>query len=402
MPNREHVRQHTPRILELACLLVAGLVLAAVVAVVTSVWMAGVAGSAAVGIFWAVMAVVVLGGIGGLLVWAHCSGNGLAARTPYEPRGEVRRVASRDGTEIHVEVEGPQDPDLTVVFVHGWTCSTAVWEGQRNALIGHGVRTVCYDQRGHGRSGWKGMAAGERGVRQLADDLEAVIAATAPTGRLVLVGHSMGGMTIMAFTERHLRLVEERVEGVLFLGTSAGPLSETLTLGLPAALTPLHKLVRRHAVSMITLLGFMPKPMARLLGIGPYLFFGNLMAVSSKSDLAKSLTARGVWGTPLSVAGRALDAVLTHDERDAVPSLDPARVVTVSGDADHLVPIADQVELARLVGDARHVIVEGAGHMIAQEALETTNTELLALIELVRDGTHDEQDDVAEVVVVPA
>ena len=153
---------------------------------------------------------------------------------------------------------------------------------------------------------------------------------------------------------------------------------------------------------MITLLGFMPKPMARLLGIGPYLFFGNLMAVSSKSDLAKSLTARGLWETPLSVAGRALAAVLTHDERDAVSSLDPARVVTVSGDADHLVPIADQVELARLVGDARHVIVEGAGHMIAQEALETTNTELLALIELVRDGTHDEQDDVAEVVVVPA
>lgn len=400
MPTREHVRLHADRIIELICLLLGGLLVAAGVAVAASVWVASIVGGAVVWLAWVVGAALVVGGVAALLLRAHRTGNGLAARTPYPPRGEQLRAASKDGTELHVEVEGSADAEVTVVFVHGWTCSTAVWEAQREALVGKDVRVVSYDQRGHGRSGWLGMDEGDLGVRQLSDDLEAVIAATAPAGRLVLVGHSMGGMTVMAFTHRHAQLVEERVDAVCFLATTAGPLSATMRLGVAEPLWPLHRLLRRHAVSMITLLGFMPQRMARSLGIGPYLFFGNLLAVGSRSDGAKADTARGLWETPLSAAARALQAVLTHDERDAVPSLDPARVVIVSGDRDRLVPIEDQVELARLIGDARHVIVEGAGHMMAQEAPEVVNAEIVGLLALARGGTHDQHDDVAEVVVV--
>ncbi len=45
-----------------------------------------------------------------------------------------------------------------------------------------------------------------------------------PDGPVVLVGHSMGGMAIMAFAERHPELFAERVAGVALVSTSAGGL----------------------------------------------------------------------------------------------------------------------------------------------------------------------------------
>ncbi|MDI5982853.1 alpha/beta fold hydrolase, partial [Amycolatopsis magusensis] len=56
--------------------------------------------------------------------------------------------------------------------------------------------------------------------------------AVVPEGRLVLAGHSMGGMTIMALAERHPELVSRRVAGVAFVATSSGEMNR-LTLGLP-------------------------------------------------------------------------------------------------------------------------------------------------------------------------
>ncbi|MFF8608854.1 alpha/beta fold hydrolase [Streptomyces sp. NPDC015346] len=108
-------------------------------------------------------------------------------------------AVSADGSRIHVEVYGPEGAP-TVVLAHGWTCSIAFWAEQIRALsTDH--RVIAYDQRGHGRS----PAVGRSGysTRALADDLEAVLAATlAPGEKAVLAGHSMGGMTLMAAADR--------------------------------------------------------------------------------------------------------------------------------------------------------------------------------------------------------
>ncbi len=50
-----------------------------------------------------------------------------------------------------------------------------------------------------------------------------------PDGPVVLVGHSMGGMTIMAFAERHPELFEDRVVGVGLVSTTAGGLQDRTT-----------------------------------------------------------------------------------------------------------------------------------------------------------------------------
>src|SRR5690606_25350498 len=111
----------------------------------------------------------------------------------------VLRVRSADGTMLHAEVHGPEDAP-TVVFSHGWTCSTLVWLPILRVL-GDSIRAVLYDQRGHGRSETPRRSG--YSTTALADDLCAVLHATVPRGtRVAVVGHSMGGMTLMAAADR--------------------------------------------------------------------------------------------------------------------------------------------------------------------------------------------------------
>ena len=85
-----------------------------------------------------------------------------------------------------------------MVVSHGYALSLDSWHYQRLALQGR-VRTVWWDQRGHGRS--QRGPVGSATIDQVGADLAAVIEATAPTGPLVLVGHSMGGMTVMSLAD---------------------------------------------------------------------------------------------------------------------------------------------------------------------------------------------------------
>lgn len=176
---------------------------------------------------------------------------------PYAPPVPARELTavSADGARLHVEVHGAEGAPA-VVLVHGWTCSTAFWAAQiRDLAADH--RVIAYDQRGHGRS----PASDLCGTDALADDLEAVLAATlAPGEKAVLVGHSMGGMTLMAASARPR--LREHAAAVLLCSTGssklvaesrvvpmrAGRLRTRITrsvLGSRAPLGPVTPLARR-------------------------------------------------------------------------------------------------------------------------------------------------------------
>ncbi|MFF9673935.1 alpha/beta fold hydrolase [Streptomyces eurythermus] len=123
-----------------------------------------------------------------------------AVTGPYDPPVPARTLTavSADGARLHVEAHGPEDAPA-VVLAHGWTCSTVFWAAQIRDLAAAGHRVIAYDQRGHGRSPASPVCT----VEALADDLEAVLAATlAPGEKAVIAGHSMGGMTVMAAAGR--------------------------------------------------------------------------------------------------------------------------------------------------------------------------------------------------------
>ena len=121
------------------------------------------------------------------------------SRSPLPSRGGRGRLA-----------KVLDEPEVTVVFAHGFCLNLDCWHFQRAAYRGL-VRTVYYDQRSHGRSGRS--TASTRPSTSSASDLSTVLDAVAPEGRVVLVGHSMGGMTIVALAEQYPELFGDRVVG---------------------------------------------------------------------------------------------------------------------------------------------------------------------------------------------
>ena len=165
-----------------------------------------------------------------------------------------------DGVPLHVEVDefdrprGAGDgapgktadaPPLTVVFVHGYALNLDCWHFQRAGYRGL-VRAVYYDQRSHGRSGRS--TDGHATIEQLGHDLKQVLDEVVPDGPVVLVGHSMGGMTIVALAEQLPELFGDRVVGVGLISTTAGGLDPSrivlpmLPLSIGGGLT--HRAVR--------------------------------------------------------------------------------------------------------------------------------------------------------------
>jgi pimeloyl-ACP methyl ester carboxylesterase len=146
----------------------------------------------------------------------------MSAAVPYRavPARRELTVVSADGTRLHVEEYGPADGP-TVVLSHGWTCSTLFWAPVVR-LLAADHRVIAYDQRGHGRSAPPATRKGY-GTAQLADDLQAVLEAVTGDGeRVVLAGHSMGGMTIMAASGRPS--VRSRTAAALLASTGSARL----------------------------------------------------------------------------------------------------------------------------------------------------------------------------------
>lgn len=119
-----------------------------------------------------------------------------------------RMAPSADGTPIAYEVSGAGEPAL--VFVHGWSCDARYWRAQVPAFS-QKHRVVVLDLAGHGHSG---MARTRYTMAAFGQDVQAVTEA-AGAGRVILVGHSMGGSVIAEAA----RLMPGRVVGLIGVDT---------------------------------------------------------------------------------------------------------------------------------------------------------------------------------------
>jgi len=251
-------------------------------------------------------------------------------------------VKVADGTTLNVVTSGPPS-DVTVVLLHAWTLDLTSWDRVAEALPG---RVLRYDHRGHGQSGGGTL----RTFDQLADDLVEVLDAHAPDGDLVLVGHSMGGMTMMALAERHPQ-VYERVRGAVFVATSSGDLP---------AVRAIEKTLGRW-LSRRTALGF-----ARAMPLGlRALLFGRRAAW--KDVLATSAMISRCTGNAF-VDFR--NEVATHNRAKALAELTSVPAAVLAGGQDLLTPARHARAIATELPHAELVIYPGAGHMLPLERAE--------------------------------
>jgi pimeloyl-ACP methyl ester carboxylesterase len=309
--------------------------------------------------------------------------------------GDVRVVEASDGTSLHVEIdEIDEEGDvaggaLTVVFAHGYALNLDSWHYQRQALRGR-ARLVLYDQRSHGRS--QRADFDTHHVDQLGSDLGAVIDAVAPTGPLMLVGHSMGGMTIMALAAQRPELFDERVYGVALIATTAGGLSSG-QLGLPPGVGPmLHRIAPSVAAAIARRKGVVDKLRWSHSDLG--LLLTRLYSFgSTATDQASRFVASMVSATPIDVVAEFLPALQEHDKRAVLGVFQGVELLVIVGDSDRLTPQEQSAEIVRHVPGAEYVIVADSGHMLTLEKHEEVDAHLVALLERVRRDIAAEASD---------
>ncbi|MFZ4487637.1 MAG: alpha/beta fold hydrolase [Candidatus Nanopelagicales bacterium] len=276
---------------------------------------------------------------------------------------QIIELPAEDGTLLHVEIDEPDDPaaaGVTVIFAHGYALSLDSWYFQRKELQGR-ARLVTYDQRSHGRSGRAEFDTHH--VDQLGRDLWHIIEAVAPTGPLVLIGHSMGGMTVMALAEQHPELFAERVYGVALVATTAGGLKQG-SLGLPAALGGVVNRVVPIAAAALAkrkeVVEFGRRSSSDLaLVLTRAYSFGSLA-----SEQAGRFVARMIDATPIDVLAEFLPALQEHDKRAALPILQQTEVLVIVGSSDRLTPQAYSEEIVRAIPGAEFVVIPNGGHMV--------------------------------------
>ncbi|SEG99665.1 Pimeloyl-ACP methyl ester carboxylesterase [Nonomuraea solani] len=303
------------------------------------------------------------------------------ASEPFgELRGRERTLITSDGMALHIEVDGPDDAPLTIVFCHGYCLNLESWHYQRKDLR-ENYRIVLWDQRSHGRS--QRCGAEDSTIDRLGEDLAEVIEKFVP-GPCVLVGHSMGGMTIMALADRYPELFGDKIRAVALIATSAGKLAE-LTLGLPALLS---KAVHKVAPSTISMLGKRGTLIDRTRHAGSdiaflitrYMGFGDSKNVSpTLVDFAESM----IRATPTEVFADFYPALMNHDKLSALHVLDPVPTAILVGDSDWLTPPDHSKAIAAALPKAHLTEVPDTSHLIQLERPGVVNDALRDLVKRV-------------------
>ncbi|MFG1920307.1 alpha/beta fold hydrolase [Cryptosporangium sp. NPDC048952] len=294
----------------------------------------------------------------------------LDVMAPVPPRIE-RTVRSADGTAIHVAEYGPPDAP-TVVLAHGWTLAIGFYTNQIRALS-RDLHVVAYNLRGHGGSDVPGK--GQFTTDALADDLAAVLRAAVPDGtKAVVVGHSMGAMSLVAMAAKHRAVLREKVAAAVLANTGVTDLvTSSLLQPGPDGLRRLTAPLGRALISATLPLGSRPTaatmPLIRYLALPPHAPTEQV-AFCAHVILETPRTVRGGFGATLG----------NLDLRTAVPHLDvPATVVT--GELDLLTPPKLGRRLAEDLPQARLVEVDGVGHMTPIEAPDVLEREIRALVD---------------------
>jgi pimeloyl-ACP methyl ester carboxylesterase len=276
-----------------------------------------------------------------------------------------RGIAAHDGGRLHVVERGDGRP---LVLLHGITLAASIWSPQLHQLAGTpgapGFRVIACDLRGHG-----GSTAGSDGygLPVLARDLATVLEEL-DLREAIVVGQSMGGMTLMRFCADQHDVLEERVAGLGFIATAAS--------------TPMHPLL----LSRLTSLG--ARVIDRLDRGDP------LPRRSSDNDLSLMMCRLAFGKNPSAAAveqvracveamddealGRSGVGLLDHDVRETLGSVTQPALIMV-GSRDLLTPVRAARNIAELLPKAAFRVVLDAGHQLMQEAPEELAQEIRAL-----------------------
>jgi pimeloyl-ACP methyl ester carboxylesterase len=305
---------------------------------------------------------------------------GAGDHTPFGSlRSKPISVVTDDGVDLHVEVDEfvppkrrSKVPELTVVFIHGYSLNLDSWHFQRAAYRGQ-VRAVFYDQRSHGRSGRS--TPGHATIDQLGHDLMAVLDSVVPEGPIVLVGHSMGGMTIIALAEQYPELFGDRIVGVALISTTAGGLEPHRILA-PMLPSNVGGVLAQRLVSVLA---------RGARGVDGLRRVGRSVAMVATDELAfggevpasyVEFADRMLSSTPFEVVAEFFPNFALLDKFETVKALSVVPTTIICGTLDKLTSVGHSRKLHAYITGSSLLECEGAGHLVIMERHDEVNDEL--------------------------
>lgn len=326
-----------------------------------------------------VLGAAALGMGAGLAVERVLVGRTRIKRDPYagEEYGKVRgdrtfEVPTSDGAVIVADEVGPKDLVSGAIFLHGFCLDRTIWHHQYRGLD-PGRRYVFYDARHHGacRGGKE-----PTDVRLLASDLKAVIDGSG-LEEVVLVGHSMGGMTVLEFCREFPEETGRRVKGLVLVNTTYTDAIKTLVaaevIGLVERRT--RRILERvlsdsKRARLLRLRGDdFSWLFVKLMGFGP-------KASPSQIDFVQNLLT--CFPSPRLV--ETLKGIRDFDIEKALSTIDVPTLI-IAGSDDRVTTVRASRRMADEIDGARLVVFERAGHMAMLERHEEFNAEVGNFIE---------------------
>ncbi|CAN7524527.1 alpha/beta hydrolase [Phenylobacterium sp. LjRoot219] len=286
-------------------------------------------------------------------------------RATRATHGAGQMIASPTGSSLYVESHGPAGAP-PIIFTHGWGMDSTFWHYAKLDL-GDRFRLVLWDLPGLGKS----KAAGRQAISldAFATDLATVID-HAGGQSVVLVGHSIGGMTIQTLVRDYPQL-QRRIAGVVLLNTTYTNPLKTMIFSGP--LQVLQRPVLEPAMKLITAL----QPLVWLSRWQSYLSGSSHLA--QRFGFGKFVTRSQLEHTtllstrnPPGVVARG-DLAMFHWDATGVLNRLRAPALVIGGDRD----VVTKLEASRAIVDESDLatlrVVEGVNHMGPMERADLYN-----------------------------
>jgi pimeloyl-ACP methyl ester carboxylesterase len=308
-------------------------------------------------------------------------------------------VETLDGVKLHVEVDeldaesatrsDENTGDVTLVFLHGYALNLHTWHFQRKHFRGK-HRMIFYDQRSHGRSGRSSAKLAR--IPQLAADLRQVLREVAGPGPVVLIGHSMGGMTIMELAGQHPEWfgADGPADGVgpiigvgLICTSSDDLLDHHPVRGLPG------RVAARLAEPAMAALNRIPAVVEQTRQAGSDLAFLVTRQLTFPSPVPPSyvkFVGEMLAQTPLEVIADFYPAFNQLDEYQGTQVINRVPTTVIGGRQDLVTPFRHTELLIEELPNADTLILDPCGHMAMIEYHDQVDAMLEKLIDRARGG----------------
>ena len=303
----------------------------------------------------------------------------------YDVDEEV--VVASDGVRLITESMGDPSAKKVVIFAHGYALDRRSWWYQWRDLpahLGPETRLVRYDQRGHGESEYEPVDS----INALGEDLHAVLThySSDSTGNsspaeVYLVGHSMGGMSILALARKYPELFGKVIKGVVMVSSTSGE-SEASPLGTPILDLPL---VSNYAPQILDFLADRSELVERGMRAGKDLAFVMTKRYSFGSQVDPRLVewvSEMIRATSIEVIADFFPLFQDFDAFEALRVLKKVPTEFFGGLADRLTPPAHTSAMGAEVPGARVHLLPKTGHLLM---LERPDQVTEAIVRLVRD-----------------